>query len=392
MNSDRLFAAAVRLALLLIAIPLVGHRTARAEVDYVIHISVDALRGDVLERIVANPPMPASTTYPSFRRLQTEGAFTYNARSDYNYTETVPNHISMITGRPVNQPAGQPNTVHHGYSSNFPGATHTIHANGNPAVPYKYSTFDVVHDHGLSTALYTSKTRLGILDRSYDATSGAVDTIGIDNGRDKIDVAELVNGGSAGIVSNFVASMAATPRNYTFMHLVEPDTTGHATGWENQAWYDSVKLIDDRLAQIFMLLDNDALLRDRTAIILTGDHGGGVQIHTDPTAYVNYNVPVFVWGAGLPAGGDLYDLSPNRFDPGLTRPDYNAAEQPWRNGDTGNLALSLLGLPPIPGSYMQPAIVPEPSSAVLVLVGGAMAAVCIHRQRKRRAECRASAA
>ncbi|MEX2187799.1 MAG: alkaline phosphatase family protein [Pirellulales bacterium] len=282
----------------------------------------------------------------------------------------------------MNQPAGQANTVHHGYTSNFPGPAHTIHANGNPAVAYKYSTFDVVHDNGLSTNLYTSKTRLGILDRSYDAASGAIDAIGVDNGRDKIDFAQLVDGGSAGIVSNFVTSMATTPRNYTFMHLVEPDTQGHASGWENQAWYDSVKVIDDRLAQIFNLIDNSATLRDHTAIVLTGDHGGGVDIHTNATAYVNYNVPLFVWGGGLPAGGDLYDLSPNRFDPGLTRPDYNAVEQPWRNGDTGNLALSLLGLPPIPGSTMQPALVPEPSSAVLAAIG-VFGIGCFVRRRAR---------
>lgn len=371
MNSDRSLPAVavlLRLATVVAAWWLISAADTRAEVDYVIHISVDGLRGDVLQAIVANPPLPTSTTYPSFRRLEVEGAFTYNARTDYNFTETVPNHVTMITGRPVNQPSGQPNTLHHGYSSNFPGPTHTIHANGNPAVSYKASTFDVAHDHGLSTALYTSKTRLTILDRSYNGANGALDAIGPDNGRDKIDFAQLVDGGSAGIVSNFVATMAATPRNYTFIHLVEPDTAGHATGWENQSWYDSVKVIDDRLALIFELIDNSDALRGNTAIVLTGDHGGGVDIHTNPTAYQNYNVPLFVWGAGLPAGGDLYELSPNRFDPGLGRPDYNAADQPWRNGDTGNLALALLGLPPIPGSLMQPVLLPEPSGIALAAV------------------------
>jgi hypothetical protein len=373
------------LAIATIGFSLVSPALSRAEVDYVIHISVDGLRGDVLQRIVATPPNPASTTYPSFRRLQTEGAFTYNARSDYDFTETVPNHITMITGRPVNQPAGQPNTVHHGYSNNFPGGTHTIHANGNNAVPYKASTFDVVHDNGLSTNLYTSKTRLAILDRSYNATNGALDTTGPDNGRDKIDNAQLVDNTSANIVTNLVNSMASTPRNYTFLHLVEPDTVGHASGWENQAWYDSVKLIDDRLSQLFVLIDNNMILRERTAIVLTADHGGGVQVHVDETAYQNYNIPLFVWGADLPAGANLYDLSTNRFDPGLTRPDYNAAQQPWRNGDTGNLALALLGLPPIPGSVMRPELVfvPEPSGALLALGGLVAVRLVASRRRKR---------
>lgn len=370
-------------AIVMVGFSIASSAQSRAEVDYVIHVSVDALRGDVLQRIVATPPNPASTTYPSFRRLQNEGAYTYNGRSDYNFTETVPNHISIITGRPVNQPAGQSNTLHHGYSSNFPGGTHTIHANGNNAVPYKSSTFDVVHDNGMSTNLYTSKTRLAILDRSYNATNGALDTTGPDNGRDKIDNAQLVDNTSANIVTNLVNSMAVTPRNYTFLHLVEPDTVGHATGWENQAWYDAVKVIDDRLAQIFALIDTNVVLRGRTAIVLTADHGGGVQVHVDETAYQNYNVPLFVWGADLPAGANLYDLSPNRFDPGLTRPDYNAPQQPWRNGDTGNLALVLLGLPPIPGSLMRPELrfVPEPAGLALV-VSGFGAATWAARRRK----------
>jgi hypothetical protein len=383
MSSDRRFRLLCRTAFVAACWIVLAAAPACAQVDYVIHISVDGLRGDVLNQIVNNPPMPAQTTYPNFRRLQTEGAFTYNARSDYGYTETVPNHITMITGRPVDQPAGQPNTLHHGYSSNFPGGAHTIHANGNAAVPYKSSTFDVVHDNGLSTNLYTSKTRLSILDRSFNATSGALDTVGPDNGRDKIDNAQLVDGGSSGIVNNFVSSMLATPRNYTFMHLVEPDTVGHAGGWTNQAWYNSVQTIDNRLGQIFSLIDTSPTLFGRTAIVLTADHGGGVEVHLNETAYENYNIPVFVWGAGLPAGVDLYDLSPNRFDPGTSRPDYSAAQQPWRNGDSGNLALSLLGLPPIPGSTMQPILVPEPSTLCLATIGIAAAAQIARRRRNR---------
>jgi hypothetical protein len=166
--------------------------------------------------------------------------------------------------------------------------------------------------------------------------------------------------------------MTNAPTHYTFIHLVEPDTVGHQTGWENAAWAASVQTIDSRLGQIFNLIDTSPTLNGHTAVILTADHGGGVQIHVDETAWQNFNIPVYVWGAPLPAGADLYAISPNRFDPGaMGRPDYNAAQQPWRNGDTSNLALSLLGLSPIPGSSMRPIVVPEPATWMPALVGGA---------------------
>ncbi|MCA9263542.1 MAG: alkaline phosphatase family protein [Planctomycetales bacterium] len=347
--------------------------------DYVVQISVDALRGDLLRDLVANEP----TTYSNFYRLQSEGASTYNARTDYFFTQTVPNHISMITGRPVNQPAGADNTVHHGYSNNFPGPNDTIHANGNPNAAYKASTFDVVHDNGLSTALYTSKTRLEILNRSYNATNGAPDTTGVDNGTAKIDTSMIVDGSSAGIANALATQLATSPANYSFIHLVEPDTVGHRTGWGNPAWNASVQDIDARLSVIFDAIDNNPILSGHTAIVLTGDHGGGVDVHNTATAYVNYNVPLFIWGAGLPADTDLYTLPFNRFDPGMDRPAYGDPAQPWRNGDTANLSMMILGLDPIPDSYLVPVAVPEPVALELLICALTLGLMPLRAQRRK---------
>src|SRR6185436_5765766 len=142
----------------------------------VVQISLDGLGAKYLEPYVQNAP----SQFPTFVRLMAEGAYTFNARCDFDISETVPNHVSMFTGRPVFQPLGLPDTTHHGYNNNFPTATETIHNAGNSNVTYKASMFDVAHDYGRSTAFYTGKTRLSICERSYDATNGAPDAIGID--------------------------------------------------------------------------------------------------------------------------------------------------------------------------------------------------------------------
>jgi hypothetical protein len=92
-------------------------------------------------------------------------------------------------------------------------------------------------------------------------------------------------------------------------------------------------------------------LNGKTAIILTSDHGGIRNTHGDPADPADYTIPFFVWGPGVEAAADLYSLNPaTRLDPGAGRPDYGAAVQPIRNGDSGNLALQLLGLGPVSGS------------------------------------------
>ena len=96
----------------------------------------------------------------------------------------------------------------------------------------------------------------------------------------------------------------------------------------------------------------------------------------------DYTIPFMAWGPGIPAGANAYDVFPTRHDPGTGRPDYNDPLQPLRNGDTGNLALSLLGLPPIPGSTMILSLpVPEPAGAAL-LGPAILGAMCVVRRQR----------
>jgi hypothetical protein len=334
-------------------------------VEHVIHISVDGLGGTGLQALINNSP----ATYPNIIRLQNQGLYTYNARTDYFYTETIPDHTSIITGRPTEQPVGQPNTVHHGYVNNFPLASDTYHDDGNPNLTYIHSTFDVVHDRGLSTSLFKGKTRMDIMNRSYDATNGGPDTIGADNGRDKIDGEMTTNGVvAATLVTQFVTDLNTSERNYAFIHIVDPDLIGHNQGWYSPAWIATISSLDGYLGTILNLIDNDPEFTGNTAIVMTGDHGGFGNNHVTETNIEAYTVPFFAWGPGIPSG-NLYNFTANRFDPGPGRPDYNAAQQPVRNGDSANLAMSLLGLPNVPGSSMSIQLVPEPGTCGLLGLG-----------------------
>lgn len=327
-------------------------------VEHVIHISVDGLRGDLLHDLLAKDD---AGDYAGFQRFVDEGATTFNARTDFTHTITLPNHTCMLTGRPVlAPPAGatpHPELAGHGYVDNgLPAPGVTLHTS-NPNVPYIASVFDVAHDHGLTTALYSSKDKFVLFDRSWDASHGAPDTVGEDNGADKIDQCVLVSAGDPGTAAPmnaaFLKDMAAEHFSYAFVHYRDTDSAGHKFGWGSQQYLDAAKHVAGYLTDVFALVENDPALAGSTIILLSADHGGTGPSHGDPALPADYTIPFFAWGAGVPAGADLYDLNlATRKDPGTGRPRYDEPIQPIRNGGGGNLALSLLGLGPIPGSMI----------------------------------------
>ena len=321
-------------------------------VEHVLHISVDGLGGVYLRDYLDSTP----ESYPNFMRLRNEGASTFEARCDYFNSVTMPNHTSMLTGRPLSQPAGWPDTAAHGITFDSDNGG-TVHDSGNPDAPYKASTLDVVHDRGLSTAFFASKTKFAFFVRSYDAVHAAPDGVDPDNGTNKIDFAMLNAGDSAALVDVLAAALTNAPWSYMFLHFTDPDSAGHNYNWGSPEYADAVGHVDQQLGRLLAAIDANPALSNRIAVVLTADHGGGgssPDSHSTATRYANYAIPFFVRGPGIPAGANLYDLFANRGDPGTNRPDYNAPVQPLRNGDSGNLALALLGLPPIPGSSLQP--------------------------------------
>jgi hypothetical protein len=326
------------------AIGLLGSlNTAAIEAaEYVVHISVDGLNARVLQSLID------AGEAPNFKRFEDQGAWTINARADFSFTNTLPNHATMLTGRPVLQPPGLPDAPFHNWTSNvIPRRGMTLHQHG-----YIPSVFDVVHDAGRSTALFSSKDKFVLFDQSYDQTNGAAN----EHGRDKIDVFFTEDDGSPKFSQTmnerFIAEMRAHHFNYAFVHYRDADSVGHVLRWDSGMYRWAVKNVDSFIGQIFQLIVADPQLKNKTAIVLTADHGGSAFGHVNPQLKENFTVPVFGWGAGV-ARGDLYAMNrESRVEPGEKRIDYAAAKQPIRNGDTGNLALSLLGLGPIPTSII----------------------------------------
>ncbi|REK10478.1 MAG: hypothetical protein DWQ37_16475 [Planctomycetota bacterium] len=316
---------------------------ADAPAEYVIHISVDGLAPRFLEALLDEDELPA------FKRLQTEGSWTHNARTDYDFTITLPNHTCMLTGRPVRDKEAKPEAIAgHEWTFNTDPGTRNLHTNRHD---YVASSFDVAHDHGKRTGLFASKSKFVVYDQSYDERTGAPDTTGEENGRDKIDV-YVENGNSGVMFDRFVEEMKADPIHYSFVHFRDTDSTGHSKKWGSPEYNEALKTVDGYLGKLLAFIDSDERLSGKTTLILSADHGGVNFNHGFNTNPLNYMIPFYVWGAGVAKGGDLYALNRStRVDPQDGRPDYvERGQQPIRNGDGGNLALKLLGLPAIPGS------------------------------------------
>jgi hypothetical protein len=324
---------------------------------HVINVSVDGLRGDAIARL-------GPGAVPHLYRLRIEGAFTDNARDDFDYTITLPNHACELTGRPVLGPGG------HGVNFNSDDGRTLEAVHGS----YVAGVFDVAHDHGLATGMYASKSKFAFFERSWNGNEGAPDTTGVDDGRDKIDV-YVYQANTAALLDSFVAHMAAAPHRYAFVHLADPDAAGHSYGWESAYYLDSIVKVDGLIGRIFDLIDGDERFANGTYIVVTADHGGTGIDHENAADPLNYTVPLYVWGPGVPAGADLYRLNPStRANPGNGRPPYEAAPAPIRNGESANLSLDLLGLPGVPGSVLDAA---QDCKAILPGGAGALPAVAI---------------
>lgn len=291
-----------------------------APVTGVLAISIDGLNPSALQRL-------GRKGTPNLHRLMRRGASTLNARTEFEATITLPNHTGMVTGRRIDAATGG-----HGVTWNDDRLSPaTVQQAADHDVD---SVFSVVHDAGGSSAVFASKTKFSLWQRSWPE--------GVDE--------SLIIANNGRLVTTLERDLASTPRTFRFLHLSRTDVIGHAKGFMSRPYLRAVRRVDALVGRAVKAVTSDPALKASTAIILTSDHGGLGANHDVAQSLANYRIAFMVRGPGVDAGADLYALNPDYRNPGRGRPGYARTRQPVRNGAVANLSLDLLGLPPVPGS------------------------------------------
>jgi predicted AlkP superfamily pyrophosphatase or phosphodiesterase len=283
----------------------------------VITISIDGLNPSALTQL-------GPGRLPELHALMRGGASTLNARTEVEITETLPNHTGMLTGRPVAGPDG------HGVAFNQDPGSGTVSSRAGRRIE---SVFGVVHRSGRTAAMYASKQKFALFERSW---SRAIDR-------------SVIEEDSERLVERLTSDLVSRPADFSFVHLAAPDLAGHESGFMGPAYLRAVEHVDRLVGDIRRAVAA-APLRGHAHLVVTSDHGGrGARGHSTATDPDDYQIPFIVTGPGVATGSDLYRLNPDYRNPGSGRPSY-AGAQPVRNGDVAALATRLLGLQPVPGS------------------------------------------
>ncbi|ANH36576.1 Type I phosphodiesterase / nucleotide pyrophosphatase [Nocardioides dokdonensis FR1436] len=315
----------------IVADAVIPNATVQASpIDRVVVLAVEGLRSSSLD-----------LGSGAFGRLAQEGASTLNARTTLESTSPLPNAVSMLTGRRVDAAA-----LGHGVAYNNDRGETVRTTAGR----YVSSIFDVVHNQGGRTYLAANRNRFDMVDRSWDATNGGRDPYGFDDGADKID--KYFRGGNDyRLVEDLRARLERRPATFTYAELSSLDKVGRKQGFASERYAKALRRVERMVGRTLDSISGSRKLAGRTLLVVAGTNGGVDGAARDDDRTGNYTVPLMVWGPGVVPGADLYDLNPEWSDPGNQQAGYESPA-PIHTGIVANLTLSVLGLPPLPGSLM----------------------------------------
>jgi len=227
----------------------------------VVVISVDGLRPDAIGQFKAQ----------TMQRLMHEGSYTLFA-STINPSKTLPSHTSMLTGEPPER---------HGVLWNNVATAHADSID----LP---NVFSVARAHGYRTAAFFGKAKFHPLQRTgtldYSQAPGGL--FGRWSGRRT--------------VSDVARYLADARPNLLFVHLTDPDASGHQIGWMSEEYGRAVLAADAAVGRLMDLADG-AYGAGNYSLIVTADHGGHKKNHgsSDP---LDVTIPWIAWGQGVKQG------------------------------------------------------------------------------------------
>ncbi len=220
-----------------------------------------------------NPDLIQRTEMPTFHRMATNGARTWEA-----YTIipplTLPSHTSMLTGVGVQK---------HQVLWNDYQPT-----NGFVKVP---TIFSLAKERGLKTAMFVGKEKFKHLE-----LPGSIDAL----------VWPQPDDDAKSVAKAFAAEVGKLKPNLTFIHFRDPDTVGHKTGSHSPEKVQALKDCDEALKIIKDAISAAGMEKD-SVFILTADHGSHDAVNKEgKTVGVHSSaessdvlIPWVVWGKGV---------------------------------------------------------------------------------------------
>lgn len=93
---------------------------------------------------------------------------------------------------------------------------------------------------------------------------------------------------------------------FTFLHLDEPDGTGHSIGHRTPEYYKQLEQVDQRIGKIVQAV-KDAGIQNETIILITADHGGTGKGHGGKSLD-EVQIPWIIAGPGVRKNHELKDV------------------------------------------------------------------------------------
>ena len=90
---------------------------------------------------------------------------------------------------------------------------------------------------------------------------------------------------------------------FTFIHLDEPDHTGHKKGFDSDEYYKAVEHMDSLVGVLLSSLEKNKMMEE-TIIIFTADHGGNRKSHGGKTLK-EVEIPWIAYGKGISKQGKM---------------------------------------------------------------------------------------